>query len=359
MAKSTAKSSIAVALEYLARPEKYVVPGVVAVFGDDAYLKREVLTTLRRAVLGGGDSEFSLTTLSGATTQLRDVRDGLATVSLFGGGRQLVVVDEADEFVSRYRSELEDEVSRLAHRGGSPAPGPVLVLVVDSWPTNTRLAKAVAASGLTIDCKSPNERQMKSWLVERAKAMYQVRLEAATADAILELIPPELGLLAQELDKLALVVDERRVIDAGLVREHVGGWRTRAVWDMVDAVADGLAAEAIAQLDRLIAAGEKPQGLLPQLASTLRRFDAATRLIEVAETERRSLPLRDALAQAGVLHFKLADAERQLRRIGRQRAKQLTRWVLAADLAIKSHNSADDAARLELERLITRVASGA
>jgi hypothetical protein len=35
----------------------------------------------------------------------------------------------------------------------------------------------------------------------------------------------------------------------------------------------------------------------------------------------------------------------------------MTRWLLAADLAIKSHNSSDDAARIELERLIVRLAA--
>jgi hypothetical protein len=82
----------------------------------------------------------------------------------------------------------------------------------------------------------------------------------------------------------------------------------------------------------------------------------ATRLVEAAEAERRRLPIRDALAQAGVLPFKLSDAERQLRRLGRHRARELTGWLLAADLAIKGHNSADERARGELERLIVRLA---
>jgi DNA polymerase III delta subunit len=127
---------------------------------------------------------------------------------------------------------------------------------------------------------------------------------------------------------------------------------------MIDAAADGNAAAALAQLDRLIAAGEKPHGLLPQMASTLRRFATATELIEEAEARRQRLPMRNALSQAGVPPFKLNDAEQQLRQIGRGRAKQMTRWLLAADLAIKSHNSADDAARIELERLIVRLTAG-
>jgi DNA polymerase-3 subunit delta len=232
-----------------------------------------------------------------------------------------------------------------------------LVLDVKTWPANTRLAKAVAATGLAIQCASPNERQIKTWLVQRAKTAHQVKLESAAADALVELVPPELGILVQEVAKLALVAGENRLIDVKLVRENVGGWRARAAWDMIDAAADGRAAEALAQLDRLIASGEKPHGLLPQMSSSLRRFATALRLIEAAEAERRRITPREALKQAGVLPFKVDDAERQLRQIGRNRARQLTEWLLAADLAIKGYNSSDDRARIEIERLIVRLSA--
>jgi len=362
MAKSsTAKSGVVAALQFLAKagrgttqsagPDAQPTARVCAVFGDDAYLKSAVLAALRRQVLGGDEGEFSLTTLAGRDALYRDVLDALATASLFGGGRRLVVVEEADSFVSQFRQQLEDYVARTYENG-------VLVLDVKSWPGTTRLAKAVAAAGLAIDCKSPNERQTKTWLGQRAKAAHSARLDAAAADAMLELLPAELGILEQELAKLALLIGEDRVIDAALVRNNVGGWRTRTAWEMIDAAADGRADVALAQLDRLISAGEKPHGLLPQMSSTLRRFASATALIETAEADRRRLPLRDALAQAGVLSFKLSDAERQLRQIGRPRAKMLAEWLLAAELAIKGYNSSDERARGELERLIVRLAAG-
>lgn len=350
MAKTAAKKTGTLsALDYLSEPEKHETPAVCAVFGDEAFLKREVLTAIRRQVLSGDEDGFSLTTFVGKEAQLREVLDSLATVTLFGDGRRLVVVEDADSFVTQYRSELEDYVER-------PAKGGVLVLDVKTWPGNTRLAKAVAASGLAIECKAPNERQLKSFLSQRAKSEHQVRIDAAAADLLLEQVPPELGILVQEVAKLALMVGENRVIDVTLVRENVGGWRARTTWDMIDAVADGRAADALHQLDRLVSAGEKPHGLLPQMASSLRRFATAMALIDAADSRCQKLPLRNALSQAGVLPFKLNDAERQLRQIGRVRAAKLTRWLLATDLAIKSHNSADDAARIELERLIVRLA---
>jgi DNA polymerase-3 subunit delta len=371
---ASSKSAALDALSYLAEPEKHVPEGVCAVYGDEAFLKGEVLAALRRQLLGGNDGEFGLSVFPGGEVQLRDVRDALSSVSLFGDGQRVVIVEDADTFVSDHRSELEDYVDKVAGTGAPgrrvdvPAPGhgtrsvpatkSVLILDVKTWPSNTRLAKAVATSGMAIKCDEPNERQAKSWLTQRAKAVHNVRLDAAAADALLELVPPELGILVQEIDKLALVVGPDRVVNVKLVQENVGGWRTRATWDMIDAAADGRAADALGQLDRLITSGEKPFGLLPQMASSLRRFSTAVQLIEAAEKNRQRLPPREALAQAGVIPFKLGDAERQLRQIGRQRAKHLTEWLLAADLAMKGHNSADERARMEIERLIIRLAAG-
>ena len=351
MAKPAAAKAGAVgALDYLATPIRHPARNVCAVYGDDAYLKSEVLSTLRLDVLGGDQDSYSFGTFAGREAKLRDVLDALATVSLFGGGRRLVVVEDADTFVSQYRGELEQYLAR-------PARDTVLILDVKTWPGNTRLGKAVAAGGLAIDCATPNERPMKTWLIRRAASAYQVRFETAAADLLFELVPPELGIVVQELSKLALLVGDDRVIDAKLVEDHVGGWRARTTWDMIDAAAAGRAGAALAQLDRLILAGEKPHGLLPQMASSLRRFATATQLILSAERENWRLPLRDALAQAGVVPFKLSDAERQLRQIGRHRARQLPSWLLAADLSIKGHNSSDDRARIELERLIIRLSA--
>ncbi|HVT28929.1 MAG TPA: hypothetical protein VHE81_13020, partial [Lacipirellulaceae bacterium] len=62
MPKSTAKSRALGALEFLANRKKYSPAAVCAVYGDDAYLKMEVMAALRDAVLGGNNGEFGVTT---------------------------------------------------------------------------------------------------------------------------------------------------------------------------------------------------------------------------------------------------------------------------------------------------------
>ena len=357
MAKKNSNTTLADALPFLMDPGNRAPKSVCVVAGDDDYLRHEVRVALCAELLSGDEDALGHESFEGRDAELRDVLDALSERSLFGAKRQVVVVEEADPFVKQYRSQLEDYVGR-------PAQDAILVLDVQSWPSNTRLAKAIAKEGLTIRCNAPQQgrerttfvKQLKEWLVYSAKLHHDAQLQPAAVELLLEQLPTEVGILYQEVAKLALLADpQARTIDRKLVADHVGGWRARKTWDMIDATADGRADDALLQLDRLIASGEEPHALLPQMASTLRRFAAAVRLYEDAERNRRRLSLKGALEQAGIPKFKLNSAEGQLRQIGRDRASQLFQWLLAADLELKGYNSTKERARRVIETLIVRL----
>lgn len=340
------------AIDYLSAKTKAATPAVCVVFGDEPFLKRLVLTRLRGEVLEGDDGELSFTALDGDDATTRDVFDCLATVALFGGGRRLVLVEAADDFVTRNRAALEDYVAR-------PKPSGVLVLEVNSWPSNTKLYKAVAASGLPIECKAPTAGALVKWLVERARTTHQAKLDRGAAELLVEIVGPELGLLDQELAKLAVSVSAEQSITPELIQQLVGGWRVKTTWDMLDAAAAGNAAQAIVELDRLILAGENPIGLLAQIGSSLRRFATAARLVEQAEAAGRRTSLRQVLETAGVKSFVVSKAESQMRQLGRRRAGQLHRWLLEADLALKGAGSSGQRPRIVLEQLVARMSKQA
>jgi DNA polymerase-3 subunit delta len=338
------------AIEYLAQPSKHPAAGVCVLFGDEAFLKRQALAALKQQVLSGDDAEFSVSTFAGRDAALRDVMDALSTRALFGGGRHLVVVEEADEFVSANRSALEDYVERSKSAS-------VLVLEVKLWPATTRLYKRVAESGLQIECRFPAPARLLKWLAACARQAHDAALHASAAEVLAEEVEPDLGLLDQELAKLAALAGSGGAITSDLVHQAVGGWRARTAWEMLDAALAGDTRTALVQLDRLLLGGEVPIALLAQISSSLRRFAAATRLIEQGDRQRRSPGLRPALERAGVKPFVMGKAEDQLRRLGRPRANQLYHWLLEADLALKGSSSSPFRSRLVLEELIVRLSA--
>ena len=349
-------SASIVALDFLAKVESHAPKSVCVVFGDDAYLKRQVVAAIRQNVLTTDDAELSLCKADGSEAELRDVMDELSTMSMFGGGQRLVIVEDADSFVSRFRSELEDYVRK-------PKASGILLLIVTTWAANTRLYKMVAETGLQVDCSIPkkNGPEMTKWLADLAKWLtttaqrHNTRLSSGASDQLLEMIGTDLGLLDQEISKLALIAGPGGEITPQMVKDTVGGWRARTGWEMLDAACEGRTADALQQLDRLILAGEHPIAILGQIAFTLRMLARATRLYIAAQGTRQPLKLSDALKQAGCRPFAIREVEPRLMRLGRNRGGQIYRWLLEADLAMKGVSSAPARARLVLEKLIVRI----
>lgn len=340
-------------------PAKF--PPVCVLFGDEDYLHRQVIGAIRKAVLGEGDAEFSYRVFDGEEASLREVLDELITVSLFGDGQRVVLVDNADDFVKRYRPELEDYIER-------PGSAGILLLSASSWPSNTKLYKKLADVGLQIDCKTPDVDTLVKWLKQQAK-LQGVTFGAEADHRLLEIVGPEMGRLEQEVAKLALIgtttvansdapPKSRGQITREMVDQLVGGWRAKTAWEMIDLALAGEAAGAIEQLDRLLAAGEHPIGLLAQCGASLRRLAAATRLVAQADAQKQRIQLRQALEQAGVKTWPAAmnKAEAQLRQLSRSRGEQIYRWLLEADLAMKGSSSAPARARSVLEQLFAKMA---
>jgi DNA polymerase-3 subunit delta len=239
----------------------------------------------------------------------------------------------------------------------------VLVLEVKTWKSNTKLYKAVAEKGLSIDCQSPSPGEITKWMHIRAEKEHRAKLEPAAAERLLEIIGSQMGRLDQEIAKLALLSSGTRnnggaaTITKDLVDANVGGWQVRDIWAMVGAAAAGDARGALVLLDRLVAAGEEPIALLAMLASKLRPLAAATRVYEDAERAGRRVTPRQAVAEsaAKVWPAMLDEAERNMKQLGRHRTGQIYRWLLEADLALKGGKSKGHGSRMVLEELIVRL----
>ena len=144
---------------------------------------------------------------------------------------------------------------------------------------------------------------------------------------------------------------------ASFVSDHVGSWRLRKVWDLVDALLAGNIPEGFRQLDLLLAAGETPIGILAQMSPTLRKLGLATHyFLDVARSGRRVTP-HDAVLAAKFPPFVAKKAEDQMKRLGRVRGEKILSLLLQADLDMKGASRLDP--RLILEKLMIELASPA
>ncbi len=259
------------AIDFLQNPAKVPARPVYAVFGDDAFLRRETLEAISGVVLqGGSDEDLAVSRYSGDVARLSDVLDEVRTLPFLSRSR-VVIVEGADPFVTAHRRELETYVER-------PSSSGVLVLSVKTWPASTKLAKLVEKVGLAIECKGPHERALAPWLAQVARTRCRAQLDDDAARLLIELVGPEAGLLVSELEKLAVYVGNRGKIHRDDVARMIGAGRIETIWKTLDAATTGRGDLALDHLDGLLAAGEHPVGLLAAMSVSLLKVHHAGRL---------------------------------------------------------------------------------
>lgn len=340
------------AFELLKNPPSDL-PAVGAVFGSDATLRVWSMSAL-------SDGE-DVTQFEGESVRWSDLRDDLATASLFTQGTpRTVLIRNADKFLTAHRNELETYIAR-------PGTAARLILELDSLAANTRVYKALVKDHLLVACSAAVDKKAgvsaasrRKFIVDHVAGRHQVHLTHGAADALVEMLGTEMGMLDTEIAKVALYRQPGETIDETLVREVVAGWQGKTVWQINDAIAAGDAAEALRQLDKLMSGGQPPIALFPQIAWSLRRLGMATAVVEHRERSGRPWQLDEALSAAGV--YRPSDIQRaksQLKGLGRARAKQLLPWLLDVDLKLKGTHSADGRDRFLLEQLVLKLARAA
>jgi DNA polymerase III delta subunit len=213
---------------------------VYALVGCDSFLQLQELAKITREM--GADAQRS--DYDGETAQLAEVLDDLRCYSMFGGCGKLVVIRNADAFITRFREQLEDYVS-------APSDSGTLVLRLSSLPATQRIHKAIAKTGQIISCDPPKD--LAKWAIEHAKTSQKVTLALDAARMLADLVGDDLGRLDMEIAKLAIQADGGK-ITAETVSMNVAFTREREMWDLTNAVASGNTAEALRRWRQMVQA---------------------------------------------------------------------------------------------------------
>jgi DNA polymerase-3 subunit delta len=321
-------------LTFLDRAAKAKPQPFYVLTGEEAFLKRQVVAALRKIVLGVEDDGFGLSTFNGDKATFAAIHNELSTLP-FLGPRRLVVVDNADPFVTEERQKLEKYV-------GEPAATGVLVLDVKTWPATTKLAKLIPEN-CTIVCKTPTAQTLLSWCVAWCEAQYGKQLGQPAARLLVDLVGAEMGQLDQELNKLAVYVGDASRIETADVDQLVGDSRAEKTFQIFDLIGSGQTGKALTMLDRLLDQGEDPNRLLGAFSWQLRR------LVQLARLQQQKWTLAEALEKTKLYR----NGEQQLRHFGR-RLDRLYDWLLSTDQALKGGSPLPP--RLVLEQFVVKLA---
>ena len=329
------------ALQFLNKKTKSKRQPVYALSGDEDFLKRLVRDAIVKSIVGDADPSFAVAAYPSEKLDFSTIRNDLDTLPFLCPAR-IVVVDQADTFVTAHRDALEKYANNPSKIG-------VLLLDVKTFPETTKLAKALP-DGAKIVCKSPAPYKLPEWCREWCSARHGKSLSPDAAGLLVELVGPQMGLLDQELGKLAVGVGANAHIGTGDVDALVGRTRGANVFHILDAIGEGNSAGAVRLLSELFDDGEDAFAILGPLTAQLRKLAAVGRQVAMGQ------PLGPAMDAASVPKWPQArqSTERQLRHLGRRRLDKLTDWLTDLHMGIRGDNPLPP--RMQVERLVVRLA---
>jgi DNA polymerase-3 subunit delta len=295
------------------------VCSVYAIVSPDGFLRREALDRII-ADLGGEIDTLGPTRVDGGYAQLADVLDEVRTMSLLSG-RRVVVLDEADEFISANRQALERYCS-------TPCDTGCLILVCDSLPTNTRLYKIISERGAVIRRDPPKPWAVVGWLADRAQTAYGKRLGRGAGERLREHLGDALGQLDTELAKLAAYVGRRDEITPADIDTLTGQSREEKVFAVTDSMAAYDTAAALRHWEQVLATDRAAPGrAIAGLAWGVRR------LLETRRDWERGADIGELARR---MYTDPATLRRRLEGLTTDQLEEQQRDLLAAELAVKT-----------------------
>jgi len=213
---------------------------IYVICGDDEGLVSRRCQELVDLLLEPEQRTVGLLTVDGRDAAISQVLDELRTLP-FLTPRRVVVVRGADEFVSKNRPILEGYFD-------APCASGVLVMTVETWPATTRLAKKLGQVGELISVSPPKPWEMPAELVAMAAQRHAKKLAREAAELLVEWTGDDWGRVCNELDKLAVFVDQEKAITVDHVEQLAGHNRLFGAFDVINAVTMGQTGLAIRQL---------------------------------------------------------------------------------------------------------------
>lgn len=244
------------------------IPPVLLFHGSEPFLAWDALRRLTETLC----PDRSLLPLNRELLEAKEVTpetivNAAQTAPAFSAWR-LIIVRGAEALSPKGREPLAAYVK-------SPNPTTCLVfLALEPLPANHWLLQVLPAS-CVVEARGLAGAGLVSWLRAYVRSNgFDCGDEALSL--LVDCVGEDLTTLANELEKVFLFLQPgTKRVTADQVRAVVGEHRSRSIFDLTRAMERRDLGQGLAVLDRLLAAGEEPLGLLGMLTRELRSFSLA------------------------------------------------------------------------------------
>ena len=182
--------------------------------GEEPYYIDKLVEFIEKSILTEDEQGFNQSVLYGRDTTIEDIISTAKRYPMMAE-RQVVIVKEAQDLVKT--------IDKLESYAENPQPTTVLVFAYKYKVLDKRkkLIKTLAKNGLVFESKKMYDNQVGTWLT-RVLQGKKLTIEPKAAAMLVEFLGNDLSKIANELNKLEIILPKGSVITANHIEENIG-----------------------------------------------------------------------------------------------------------------------------------------
>ncbi|WP_334058484.1 DNA polymerase III subunit delta [Polaribacter sp. P097] len=198
--------------------------------GEEPYYIDKISDFIEENVLDESEKGFNLQVMYGRDATIEDIVSSAKRYPMMAE-RQVLIVKEAQD--------LSRSIEKLVVYASNPQPTTVLVINYKYKKLDKRkkLHKAIAKIGLVYESKKLYDNKVADW-IRRVLSGKKYQIEPKAAQMLVEFLGTDLSKIANELDKLTLILPQETIINDTHIEENIGISKDFNNFELLKAIGD-------------------------------------------------------------------------------------------------------------------------
>jgi len=308
-------------------------------YGEETFLIDKMVTDIRGALIDPNLSDFNLSLFYGKESEPQDIINSAKTLPLLGNYR-LVIVKEADQLKPSSWKDLSPYMKE-------PLLSTCLIFCAERMVLKSEILKTFNKRGGVVRFYHPFDREIPHW-IRRIANSFNKRISSEALALLSVELENDLQKIYNELQKIAIYVGERKVIEGDDIKETLADARGVNVFDLIDHIGNKDLERALSALKRLLEAEESPLKILMMITRQVRLMARAKEMLK------QGFSNADVGRKLGIRNFYLKGFFEQVHDFSLAQTEDYITSLFRSDWKLKSSRIKK---RLILERLITDLCS--
>lgn len=234
-------------------------------FGDEDFLIDQFIQQIIRESVDESVKGFNVDIVDGNNIEVKNLLC-IASAYPMTSEKRVVVIKEFNKLLTN-----ENNKTLIGRYLENPSESTIILMVGSKLDNRTAIAKSIKSKGMVVEFKPLYDNQVAGWIKNHIKN-FGKKITDAAAQLIAECTGNSMREIHNELEKLTIYVDSKKMIDEEDVNSVVGVSKAFNVFSLQKAIGEKDISKAVTIIENMLNNGESALGTIVMLSKYFQKL---------------------------------------------------------------------------------------